>query len=351
MIRLTVDKIASATKNAPLQREIRIQEGIVAQEGYIVAGRVRGEKTVYNQLENCNGRMVTLHGGDIIVGVLGHRNALRGYSGYVPERIAVGDVLQILNLGGVIGRCSSINPEIGQPFDLEILGNVLVFPEFEKRVGIPAHVRMNSIEVDSYTNWEVAKKVPVVYVAGTCMNAGKTYAACQLIRVLASKGLKVGACKVTGVSLLKDVLQMEDYGAKWGLSFMDAGVVTTSPATSVPTARTLVSHLIHKGAEIIIMELGDGVMGEYGVQEILADQILLSLEKVFVLCASDPVAVWGGVKYLQEEYHINVDVVSGPATDNAVGTRFVEQSMGIAAINARIQSQELGEFVFEKIRA
>lgn len=75
-MRLSLDKIASATANVPLRRDVRVRPQVVAREGYIVAGRVRGEKTVYNQLEDLHGRMVTLHDGDIIAGVLGQRNAL-----------------------------------------------------------------------------------------------------------------------------------------------------------------------------------------------------------------------------------------------------------------------------------
>ena len=57
--------------------------------------------------------MVTLHDGDVIVGVLGHRNALQGYSGVVPDAVALGQRLQLLNLGGVIGQCTSANIERG----------------------------------------------------------------------------------------------------------------------------------------------------------------------------------------------------------------------------------------------
>ena len=92
-------------------------------------------------------------------------------------------------------------------------------------------------------------------------------------------------------------------------------------------------------------ELGDGILGEYGVQGILADDKVMSLKAALVLCANDPVGVWGGLKILDEEYGLSVDVVSGPITDNAVGTNFVEKTFSVSAINARTQSQALGERV------
>ncbi|MCK6484184.1 MAG: hypothetical protein HUU22_15420 [Phycisphaerae bacterium] len=344
-MRLTVDKIASATRNVPLRRDVRVGDEIIPRAGYLVAGRVRGEKTVYNQLEDPHGRMVTLHDGDVIVGVLGHRNALHGYSGVVPESVRPGDVLQLLNLGGVIGRCTSENPDLGRPFDVEVLGAVLVFPEFESRQGVSAHIGMNAIACDGNT----VPDVPVIYVAGTCMSSGKTSAACRLVRQLSLRGAAVGGCKCTGVSLRRDALAMMDYGARWAVTFTDAGIVTSSPENSAPVARGLIAHLARQGAGVVVAELGDGIFGEYGVQEILADAVLMQRSAAMVLCANDPVGAWGAREVLRDRYGLGIDVVSGPTTDNAVGTRFVREQLGLAAINARTHGHELGALIADKL--
>ncbi|MFH1746734.1 MAG: hypothetical protein ABIG44_06780 [Planctomycetota bacterium] len=344
-MRIWLDKVASATRNVPLRRDARLSAEIVAREGYIVAGRVHGDKTTYNQLEDLHGRMMVLHDGDVIAGVLGQRNALHGYAGHVPVALRVGDRLQVLNPGGVIGKCTSENPAVGPPFDLEVLGAVQVFPGFEDRSGVPAHIGMHAITMDSYT----PAAVPVVYVAGTCMNSGKTTVACQLIRQLTQRGVPVGACKLTGVSLRRDVLQMHDYGARTAVSFTEAGIVSTNSETAVPVARALFGHLAQAGAEVIIAELGDGILGEYGVAEILADAELTSVAAAIVLCANDPVGTWGARRVLHEEFALTIDVVSGPTTDNAVGTRYVKEQLGLEAINARTHGPELGEFVAGRI--
>lgn len=343
-MRIWLDKIASATRNVPLRRDARLTDRIVARPGYIVAGRVLGNKAAYNQLEDLHGRMVALHDGDVVAAVLGQRNALHGYSGYVPDAIRPGDELQLLNCGGVVGRCTSENPEVGQPFGVEILGGVLVFPDFEDRSGVLAHIGMNAIAAPPQS-----PLVPVVYVAGTCMNSGKTTAACQLIRQLTSQGAAVGACKLTGVSLRRDVLQMQDYGARWAASFTDAGVVSTDTQTAVTVARALFGHLAQAGAEVIVAELGDGILGEYGVAEILADPDLAGRAAAIVMCANDPVGAWGAQRVLHEKFHLAIAVVSGPTTDNAVGTRYVQQQLGLEAINARTHGNELGEFVAGRI--
>ena len=69
--------------------------------------------------------------------------------------------------------------------------------------------------------------MPVVYVAGTCMNSGKTVAATELVRGLARGGLRVAAAKLTGVSLMRDALSMLDAGAVAALTFNDVGVAST----------------------------------------------------------------------------------------------------------------------------
>lgn len=344
-MRLSIDKIASSTRNVSLRRDVRVSEQIIARPGYVIAGRVRGQKNTYNQLEDLHGRMVTLHDGDVIVGVLGHRNALHGYSGVVPETVAVGDILQLLNLGGVIGRCTSENLDLGRPFDVEVLGAALVFPEFESRHGTPAHIGMNAIACYDAG----VSDVPLVFVAGTCMSSGKTSAACQLVRQLATRGTAVGACKCTGVSLRRDTLAMIDYGARWAVSFNDAGIVTSCASSAVRVARGLVAHLAREGAQVIVSELGDGILGEYGVQEILGDPVLMGRSAAIVLCANDPVGAWGARQVMADRFGLTIDVFSGPATDNAVGTRFIRETLGVAAINARTNGPELGEFVAAKM--
>jgi len=343
-MRVHLDKIASVTRNLPLGRQVTLSQEINCVPGAVVAGRIHGEKNVYNQLEDIHGRWSVLHDGDVIVGALGHRNALQGFEGVVPEKIEPGDRLHLLNIGGVIGRALSGSPEVGAPFEVEILGQVLLFPEFGSRVGQPAAIQSGAVP-----GRPSAAAVPVIYVAGTCMNAGKTHAACALVRRLSQEGFSVGGAKLTGVSLLRDILSMRDYGADAVLDFTDAGVPCTTPENSAQVARIILSELANRGVDLIVAETGDGIMGEYGVQTILTDRELQAWGKVHLLCANDPVGVAGALAQFREKFGLEIDVVSGPATDNRVGTRFVE-SLGLPACNARIHPQKLGDLVLEKIR-
>lgn len=342
-MRIHLDKIASVTRNLRIQRSVTLTPDIEVREGAVLAGRICGEKHVYNHLEDCNGRMSALHDGDVIVGALGHRNALQGYEGVLPTQVSVGDRLHLLNLGGVIGQCVSNNPDVGAPFEVEILGQLLDFPD-SRREGRPANIDQKAIPVSGEL-----PSVPVVYVAGTCMNAGKTHAACALVRSFSQAGLRVAGAKLTGVSLMRDILSMRDYGAELVLDFTDAGVTCTGPATAPRVARSLFPELARHEVDVIVAETGDGIMGEYGVQAILGDPELRALGAAFVLCANDPVGVAGGVQYLRDAFGIEVDVVTGPATDNQVGVRFVAGATGLPAFNARTHPKELGALLRQRL--
>lgn len=344
-MKVTLDKIASSTRNARVPREVLLSPEVPASDGTVVAVRVHGQKTTYNTLEDCHGRMIALNDGDIVAGVLGSRRALRGYAGVVPESVKAGDMLDILNLGGVIGRCTSVNLELGKPLKAEVLGAVLSFPHLGERVGVPASIKTAAVP------WAktLDKSAPVVYVSGTCMNAGKTFACGEIIRWLDKKGYRVAAAKLTGVSLLRDTLSMMDRGAFHALSFNDAGVVSTSDAVSVPVAKGLLNALNKEEPDCLVVELGDGILGEYGVQAILDDAELMGAASLHVLCANDPVAAWGAVELFKNRFKREVGVISGPATDNAVGKEFIEAKIGVRALNARIEHEGLGAFVEDAV--
>lgn len=335
-MRIQVDKIASVTRRIALDRRLTLSTAIEAVPGSVIAARVLNDKSGYNQLEDPFGRLNTVNSGDLVVGALGHRNALHGYEGVMPGTVAAGERLQLLNLGGVIGRCISHNPEVGPPFELEVLGQVLVYPDFQSRRGVPARVADHAVAAAGSL-----PDCPVIYVAGTCMNSGKTAAASRLVKGLSRSGLRVAGTKLTGISLLRDTLSMRDHGAQWVLDFTDAGAVATGPDNAAAVARTLFRALGELRPDVIVAETGDGVMGEYGVQEILADPALRGLTGAFVFCANDPVGVAGGVDYLQRRFGIAVDVVTGPATDNRVGTRFIRDRVGLPAHNARLDPEGL----------
>ncbi len=343
---IVVDKIASVAQACGLARELRVASDIPCEEGVVVAVEILTSKGSYNTLELASGRMAKVARGDVVVGALGHRKALFGYSGHLPTSLKPGDVIQMLNIGGVLGICDSVNPEKGRPFDCRVLGVVLQFPFLGERIGVPARVGSRKLEAGAPLD---TRGVPVVALAGTCMEAGKTAAACAIVSRMRHRRLTIDAFKATGVSLRRDILAMEDAGARRSMIFTDLGVVTTTASTGPALTRTMLTNMAEGTPDVIVFELGDGLLGAYGVEAILADAGIRASLSAVVLSANDPVAAWGGVRLLRERFDIEPCVVTGPATDNAVGVDIIRDQLGVAAFNAMTSGAALGDHVIKAV--
>jgi hypothetical protein len=346
MRNVVVDKIASVTQACGLGHEVRIATDIPAEEGVVVVVEVLTNKSTYNTLELTSGRMAKVVKGDVVIGALGHRKALFGYSGYIPRKIEAGDVIQLLNIGGVLGVCDSVNPDKGKPFDCRVLGVVLTFPYLGERIGVPARVGFRKVDLEAGLD---THQVPVVALAGTCMEAGKTAAASAIISRMRHCGLVVDAFKATGVSLRRDILAFEDCGARNTMIFTDFGIVTTTGRSGPALTRTMMTELSERRPDVIVFELGDGILGAYGVDAILECPDIRQALTAVVLSANDPVAAWGGVKLLRERFAVDPCAVTGPATDNQVGVDIIEQQTGVKAFNAMSNGAALGDYIVERL--
>jgi len=341
-----VDKIASVTQACGLSHELRIAPEIPCEEGVVLVVEILSSKSTYNTLELTSGRMAKVSRGDIVVGALGHRKALFGYSGHIPTSLQPGDVVQMLNIGGVLGICDSATPDKGKPFDCKVLGTVLTFPYLGERIGIPAKVGYQPLDYAAPLNM---RGVPVVALAGTCMEAGKTAAAAAIIARMRHRGLVVDAFKATGVSLRRDILAFEDAGARRTMIFTDLGIVTTTEKCGPALTRTMLTELAGGRPDVIVFELGDGLLGTYGVQSILLEADIKAALTAVVLSANDPVAAWGGVKLLRERFGVEPAAVTGPATDNQVGVDLIREQLKVEAFNAISSPADLGDYLIARI--
>ncbi len=343
---VVVDKIASVTQACGLSHEIRISNTIACEEGVVLVVEILNNKSTYNTLELTSGRMAKITRGDVVVGALGHRKALFGYSGHIPESLQPGDIVQMLNIGGVLGICDSATPDKGKPFDCRVLGAVLTFPYLGERIGVQAKAGYKPLDYQAPLN---ARGIPVVALAGTCMEAGKTAAACAIIARMRHRGLVVDAFKATGVSLRRDILAFEDAGARRAMIFTDLGIVTTTAKCGPALTRTMLTEMANGQPDVIVFELGDGLLGTYGVEAILRDTDIKAALTAVVLSANDPVAAWGGVKLLRERFLLEPCAVTGPATDNQVGVQIIREQMNVEAYNAISNPADLGDHVIARL--
>jgi hypothetical protein len=346
MRRLTLNKIASVATRLNLRRQVVLGTEIPAETGTLVVGRVLTSKTAYNKLEDVSGRMTELRPGDIIAGALGDRHALHGYSGRVPQSVQVGDRLQLLNIGGVLGVGALPAPGLGAPHEIEVLGSVTIFPGLDRSAGRPANIADGALERTPLPR----QLPPVLTLLGTAMDAGKTTAAAVIVGGFCRRGLRVAAGKLTGVSLRRDILQMADAGAEPVTLFTDFGVVTSSPNNAPPTARAILAHLAESEPDVIVLEMGDGLLGTYGVQAILDAPDLRAAMTATVLCAQDPVGAWGAQQLLADRHGSHAALVSGPVTDNPVGQSFCVETLGLPAHNALIDPDGLVEACLQALQ-
>src|SRR5712692_598958 len=120
---IEADKIGSATSPLNLSRSLTITGACgTPRAGDVVVVRVLTDNATYNMLELPTGRLAKVNPGDVLVGVLGRRRALKGFVGDVPATIAAGDELHLLNLGGVIGRCSGHHSSLNDAIKVEVIG-------------------------------------------------------------------------------------------------------------------------------------------------------------------------------------------------------------------------------------
>jgi len=338
-----VDKIASSTVCCDLSSPVPLSPYVVAQSGYVIAVRALDEKTTYDEIECQNGVFRHIEKGDVLVGTLGGRQALKGYSGRVPRHVAPGDTLHVLNLGGLVGECTSALPDLGPALPVEVLGAVMVE---RNEHWVHARIQEGALE------WvhDLDASVPLVVVSGTAMDTGKTAAACRVVEGLSGQGLTVGATKLTGASLMRDTRRMKEHGAEAVATFTDAGIACTTEEAITPVAKGIIQHLnATEDLDVIVAEMGDGFVGYYGVDDLLTDMQLQSFTEAHIVAATDLAGSAAAARTFRERYHTSITAITGPVTDNDVGRRYVEHRLGVTALNALQQSGPLVETVAEAL--
>jgi hypothetical protein len=360
---IEADKIGSATSPLNLTKTVAvINENAQPKAGDVVAVRALSESVTYGNLELPNGRLAKINRGDMLLGVLGKRRALKGFVGDVPDAIKAGDRLHLLNMGGVIGICKGHHSSLSDAIEVEVLGIAVSEPPAVAGGFNPANnnangksaplltrglpprvlnISENALQPVNFLN----QSAPIIVVAGTCMNSGKTVAATEIIKQAHHAGLRVAGAKMSGVAALRDTLNMQDHGAIATASFLDCGLPSTVDVEDLaPVANAILNHLNTYEPDLIVVELGDGIVGGYAVDSVLKDAEIKRAISAFVFCASDYVGVIGGVAVLKN-LGIKIDVIAGSVTDSQMGEDFVQNQFGINAGNARRNGSRLFELL------
>jgi len=320
-MKVQLTKIPSVVRRLHLPQEVEVGVAIEPVEGAVLVVEALTDVGKNNMFEFTSGRIGFLVEGDIIPAVLGRRQALREYSGDIPEYVDVGDILYLLCESGVVGEIRGTNEAYGAPLQVRVLGSVIA-------EGKQVNIKDVAIERKPCLD----HSVPIVCVMGTSMSIGKTTAICKLIQHFRRLGLKVASVKLSGIASTQDPDKVSDAGAYLALSLMDGGLPSTCGDAQevVEVALGLLYEANSKQADLIIAEFGDGILGGYHVDQLLVCPDIQCHICSFIVATGDFVAAWGA-KELLRQYGITITAITGPVANNETGAFYVEQHLHIPA--------------------
>lgn len=345
MKKISIDKISSVTKNLALKHHETIIDKpstqLSCEMGTVLAVEVLEDKSIYNELELPTGRMSKLKKGDTLAVALGQRMALKGFVGRLPKTLRPGDVIHLLNFGGVAGECTSANvKEVGDPLRIRVLGGIA-------RKGQQLNINQKILFSPKK---KMKSSTPVIITTGTSMDSGKTTVAIEIVKTLTRIGMKLAGAKLTGVAAMRDIYKMQDYGVYNSVSFVDAGIPSTANIDDElvkDVVRGALDYLSEDEPDAIMIEFGDGLMGRYGVNAVLHMPEIQKNVRLHIGCASDPVGAIGLARECQK-IGIPIDVISGPVTDNQVGKNILKEELGVLVYNAFNPTSEWIDLVISR---
>ena len=225
------------------------------------------------------GRHRFLQPGDVVVGVLGRRQATQELCGdfsLVEHPNPDGEtILDDLDGAGMFGRTTSISTTVSRHGRFIYEGHVMKDTEHGGR-----KVTMNDFVVSDDTVPPVAlpsPRIPTVLVLGTSMSVGKSSVCRSIIRTIKnllegsrhesgvgtnSRPPAVIGAKLTGAGYMNDLYSYLDAGASAVVDFVDAGL----PSTVMP--REEYRHRLHKMYGIIASKDPSCVVIEAGASPI-----------------------------------------------------------------------------------
>ncbi|MFB6347506.1 MAG: hypothetical protein ABEK50_17450 [bacterium] len=285
--------------------------------GDYVIGKVSTRPAPQARIEAPSGRTIEPLEGEYIVGALGTRQATRGIVGDWRDIDPQNPRMNVIGGGGVIGKVTSISPTLYSSTQLSYEGHVHVDNQKSN---------MSDFAIQTPASNELSK--PVILVLGTSMSSGKTMSARVITRLLVEMGYSPLACKLSGSGRYHDVLSMGDAGAEEIYDFVDAGL----PTTVVPESefrspiRSLLSHIDSHQGHPLVVEIGASPLEPYN-GAVAIEEVQPNVE-FSLITASDPYSVVG----LRSAFEMEIDLVTGIATNTSAGIELVEELSGLPAL-------------------
>lgn len=273
----------------------------------------------HQKIQLASGRASTSYPGDKVVLCIGDRYAPDQFEG--AARITA-DGADLLAGGGVVGTMENAHAQMAEPTRLRPIG-LLTDRNAEviniARYGLPAA--------------EIPDHVTVIGVFGASMNAGKTTAAVSLAHGLSRAGFSVAGIKATGTGAFGDFNAFEDAGVS-ALDFTDAGMPTTYRMSMDRVEQgfeTLVGTAAANGADIVVVEIADGVF-QQETQEILAGSAIKDRLDAILFATPDALGAVGGTKVLAD-HGLRPFAMSGKLTQSPLAMAEAKRATGIPQLS------------------
>lgn len=260
----------------------------------------------HKKIQLAERRVSVSYPGDLVVLCLGDRYAP---DQFLASAIVDDDLIDLVAGGGVAGRVDAAHIKMEDPTRLKIMG---LLTNAEGKVMNVADYALPTLPAND--------RVTVIGVFGASMNSGKTTAASSLAHGLIRSGYAVAGVKATGTGAFGDFNSFEDGGAP-ATDFTDVGMATTfrMPMERIESGfDTLVATAAQWGAEVVVVEIADGVFQQETKAILESSRIRDRLDGI-LFAAPDALSALGGVTVL-EKAGLDAFAISGMVSCSPLAT-------------------------------
>ena len=271
----------------------------------------------HTKIQLSGGRRSQLFVGDELVLAYANRYAPDQFEAEVPADLSR---CHLVAAGGIASQALSKNARLKWPTELQPDGYLL------DREGTVINLSRYALEAPT-----AASPKPVIGVAGTSMNAGKTTVMASLVRGLSAAGLGVAALKVTGTGAGNDLWAYQDAGAALALDFTDAGHASTyrAPAEAIEACLARLVGIASGSADVdvVLVEVADGLLHPESLA-LIESPTFRSLDARVVFAAGEAMGAMAGAEMLRAR-GVNVAGISGVLSASELASQEAGRATGL----------------------